>query len=153
MALVDGINHVASITPDFDRLAGFYKHVFDAEVVADVQTHGLRHGFIQIGPTCVLHAFEVTDNEWTKPGQEMFERGRLDHIAINAASKDAFDTIRERLIAEGLSDGTITDFGAIFSVFFRDPDGMDAEVCVMKEGRAWSDSREPEGWVPPNQRG
>jgi catechol 2,3-dioxygenase-like lactoylglutathione lyase family enzyme len=150
--LLEGINHVASVTADLDRLADFYKRVFDAELVADMQTDGPRHGFIQIGPTCVLHAFEFGDSEWTKPGQKIFERGRLDHIAINAASREGFDTIRERLMAEGVSDGTITDFGAVFSVFFRDPDGMDAEVCVMKEGRSWSDSREPEGWVPPNQR-
>jgi catechol 2,3-dioxygenase-like lactoylglutathione lyase family enzyme len=153
MALVDGINHVAFITRDFDRLADFYRRVFDAEVVLDVNdARGLRHGMIQIGATCVLHAFEMADSPQAEPGQQMFERGRLDHIAINAASKDAFQALRERLIEAGASDGTITDFGAILSVFFRDPDGMEAEMCVMKEGVSMSETRPPEGWVPPPLR-
>jgi hypothetical protein len=36
------------------------------------------------------------------PGrQEIFQRGRLDHFALNAASEEAFREIRRRLIAEG----------------------------------------------------
>jgi hypothetical protein len=33
----------------------------------------------------------------------------------------------------GASDGTITDFGAALSVFFRDPDGLEAEVVWNKD--------------------
>jgi hypothetical protein len=47
-----------------------------------------------------------------------------------AASLDAFDTIRERLIARGSTDGFVTDFGPILSLFFVDPDGLEGEVCV-----------------------
>jgi len=60
----------------------------------------------------------------------MFGRGRLDHFALQAASVDAFDTIRERLIARGAADSFVTDFGPVLSVFFRDPDGLEGEVCV-----------------------
>ena len=28
------------------------------------------------------------------------------------------------------SDGFVTDFGPILSLFFRDPDGLEGEVCV-----------------------
>lgn len=152
MGLVDGINHVAFITRDLDRLADFYRRIFDAALVLDITGHGLRHGMIQIGPACVLHAFEMPDSPQAEPGQKIFERGRLDHIAISAASKDAFDALRERLVAAGASDGTVTDFGALLSVFFRDPDGMEAEVCWKKEEVSWSEGREPEGWVPPQER-
>jgi hypothetical protein len=54
----------------------------------------------------------------------------LDHFALQAASKEAFDEIRQRLIVSGASDGFVTDFGPILSVFFRDPDGLEGEVCV-----------------------
>ena len=60
----------------------------------------------------------------------MFGRGRIDHIGLLAASIEAFDTIRERLIAKGSTDGFVTDFGAILSLFFIDPDGLEGEVCV-----------------------
>ena len=60
----------------------------------------------------------------------MFGRGRIDHLALHAESLGAFETIRDRLIACGASDGFVTDFGPILSVFFRDPDGLECEVCV-----------------------
>jgi len=34
-------------------------------------------------------------------------------------------------MARGASDGFVTDFGPLLSVFFRDPDGLEAEVCVV----------------------
>jgi hypothetical protein len=61
----------------------------------------------------------------------MFGRGRIDHIALHSESLQAFETIRDRLIARGASDGFVTDFGPILSVFFRDPDGLECEVCVQ----------------------
>jgi catechol 2,3-dioxygenase-like lactoylglutathione lyase family enzyme len=61
----------------------------------------------------------------------MFGRGRLDHLALQAESIEAFETIRDRLIARGAADEFVTDFGPILSVFFRDPDGLECEVCVV----------------------
>lgn len=148
--LVDGINHVAFVTEDIDRLASFYKDVFEADVAVDIRDHGIRHAFIELGPSCVLHPFEIGDNPHATGNPQIFHRGHLDHIAINAVSREAFDTIRRRLIDAGASDGTITDFGAVLSIFFRDPDGMDAEVCVMNA--LWSVSQTPEGWKPPQDR-
>ena len=60
----------------------------------------------------------------------MFSRGRLDHIGLRAASVDAFDEIRDRLMNVGASDGFVTDFGPVLSLFFTDPDGLEGEVCV-----------------------
>jgi catechol 2,3-dioxygenase-like lactoylglutathione lyase family enzyme len=147
MGLVNGINHVAFVTADLDRLAEFYKRIFDANVVVDFTEGPMRHAGIEIGPDCVLHAFEFADSEWAKPGQLMFRRGRLDHIAINASSQRAWDTIRERLISYGAADA-VTDFGGMLSFFFTDPDGMEAEVCVMKEGKTWADMGTPADFQP-----
>jgi hypothetical protein len=60
----------------------------------------------------------------------MFGRGRLDHLALQAASLEAFEEIRRRLRARGAADDFVTDFGPILSLFFRDPDGLECEVCV-----------------------
>jgi hypothetical protein len=60
----------------------------------------------------------------------MFGRGRLDHVGFQATSMDAFEEIRRRLLARGACDEFVTDFGPALSLFFRDPDGLEAEVCV-----------------------
>jgi catechol 2,3-dioxygenase-like lactoylglutathione lyase family enzyme len=130
--LLDGINHVAIITSDTERLHAFYRDVFDATVSQDItEQEGVRLSFVDVGPHTELNVFEVADNTEASRQTPMFGRGRIDHLALQAASKDAFDTIRDRLIARGSTDGFVTDFGPIFSLFFRDPDGLEAEVCVV----------------------
>jgi hypothetical protein len=51
-------------------------------------------------------------------------------MALQADSIESFEAIRERLMARGAADDFVTDFGQILSVFFRDPDGLEGEVCV-----------------------
>ena len=55
-------------------------------------------------------------------------RRELGSFTFTAESIKAFDTIRERLMARGAADAFVTDFGAILSVFFRDPDGLPLEI-------------------------
>ena len=140
MALLAGIHHVAFLSADIDRLKEFYSRVFDAKCGLDeVLEHGpwdnARHAFIDLGGGCVLHAFEVKDenSKWLQK-MPIFDRGRVDHIALQASSMEAFEALRGRLVDAGASDGTITDFGTVLSVFFRDPDGMEAEVAYWKDG-------------------
>jgi catechol 2,3-dioxygenase-like lactoylglutathione lyase family enzyme len=140
MGLLAGINHVAFISRDIDALKDFYARAFDAECILDeTLEHGpwdnARHAFIDLGGGCVLHPFERTDSTWLEK-MPIFDRGRIDHIALLAPSKEMFETVRQRLIDAGASDGTVTDFGPVFSVFFRDPDGMEAEVAYWKDGSA-----------------
>ena len=129
--LLDGVNHVAILTNDTDRLHRFYREVFDATVSRDsAERPGVRLSFVDIGPGRELNVFEVEDNTEAERQVPMFGRGRIDHLGLQAASKEAFDVIRSRLMATGASDGFVTDFGPILSVFFRDPDGLEGEVCV-----------------------
>jgi catechol 2,3-dioxygenase-like lactoylglutathione lyase family enzyme len=128
--LLDGINHVAVLTGDTDRLLQFYGEVFDATHTAMPGNDGFRMTIVWIGPTSELNVFELAGNTEHERQVPMFGRGRLDHLALQAASIEAFDEIRDRLMARGASDGFVTDFGPLLSVFFRDPDGLEAEVCV-----------------------
>ena len=129
--LLNGVNHVAILTSDSARLHAFYREVFDAPVTKDLAAgEDGRLSFIDIGPTHELNVFEIDGNTEAQRQKPMFGRGRIDHIGLLAASLDAFDTIRERLIARGATDGFVTDFGPIFSLFFVDPDGLEGEVCV-----------------------
>ncbi len=129
--LLDGVNHVAILTNDSDRLHEFYRSVFDATVERDAQVGpGVRLSFVDIGPDSQLNVFQVDASSEADRQTPMFGRGRIDHLGLQAASKEAFDTIRQRLIKAGASDGFVTDFGPMLSVFFRDPDGLEGEVCV-----------------------
>lgn len=129
--LLDGVNDVAVLTGDSDRLHAFYRDVFDATVSAEQDVgEGMRLSFIDIGGDRELNVFEVEGNTESQRQRPMFGRGRLDHIGLQAASVGAFDTIRDRLIACGSTDGFVTDFGPVLSLFFIDPDGLEGEVCV-----------------------
>jgi catechol 2,3-dioxygenase-like lactoylglutathione lyase family enzyme len=129
--LLDGMNHVAILTGDTGRLHAFYRDVFDATVSHDLEEQdGVRLSFVDVGPHTELNVFEVTGNTESLRQTPMFGRGRIDHLALQAASLHAFQTIRDRLIARGATDGFVTDFGPILSLFFRDPDGLECEVCV-----------------------
>ena len=132
--LLNGFNHVAVLTNDTERLQAFYTEVFDAEVLRDgpeVDDHpDVRMTVIHVGPTAELNVFQIVGNTEADHQTPIFGRGRLDHLALQAESLEAFETIRGRLIARGAADEFVTDFGPILSVFFRDPDGLECEVCV-----------------------
>jgi catechol 2,3-dioxygenase-like lactoylglutathione lyase family enzyme len=132
--LTDGFNHVAFLTRDMDRLKAFYEDVFEAVVLRDGQEapgrDGVRMATIDVGPHSAFNVFQVDGSTEADRQTPMFGRGRIDHLALQAESLEAFETIRERLMARGAADDFVTDFGAILSVFFRDPDGLECEVCV-----------------------
>jgi catechol 2,3-dioxygenase-like lactoylglutathione lyase family enzyme len=130
--LLNGLNHVAILTNDTDRLHAFYEEVFEATIQAvgaEVEP-GLRMSIIHVGPFSELNVFEIEGNSEADRQTPMFGRGRIDHLALQAASVESFDTIRDRLIARGAADEFVTDFGPMLSIFFHDPDGLECEVCV-----------------------
>jgi catechol 2,3-dioxygenase-like lactoylglutathione lyase family enzyme len=132
--LLSGFNHVATLTNDSDRLHAFYRDVFDAEVSRDgaefPDQKGPRLSIIRIGPGAELNVFEIEGNTEAQRQTPMFGRGRIDHLALQAASLEAFEEARARLMARGAADEFVTDFGQILSVFFRDPDGLECELTV-----------------------
>ena len=133
--LLDGINHIAWISKDAARLSRFYAEVFDADV-GPTRAHGQDSKetmtVIRIGPHTMLNIFVIEGNTEAERQTPMWGRGRIDHFGLQAASPEAFATIRQRLIDNAASDGTINDFGAVHSIFFRDPDGLEGEVLIAK---------------------
>lgn len=134
MALTAGTHHVATLTADLDRLIEFYAGVFEAEVTLDMNEDGVRHAFIDLGGSFVLHPFQISWAEVPQGEQAIFERGRIDHLALRAESAEDFWTLRERIHQAGASDneGKVTDLGPLLSAGFVDPDGVWGEVCWDK---------------------
>lgn len=97
--LTDGFNHVGLLTNDSDRLHAFYREVFDAEVEPERPDSGedrskVRMSIVHVGPHTELNGFEVDGNTEADRQVPMFGRGRLDHLALQAASLAAFEEIR-----------------------------------------------------------
>jgi len=132
--LLNGINHVATLTGDTDRLHAFYQEVFEAQIISDMaqapEGPGVRLSIIDIGGGAMLNVFEIDGNSEADRQVPMFGRGRIDHIGLRARDLAAFEEIRDRLIRRGAADAFVTDFGAELSIFFRDPDGLEGEVLV-----------------------
>jgi catechol 2,3-dioxygenase-like lactoylglutathione lyase family enzyme len=130
--LLQGIDHVATITRDGDRLKQFYIDMFEATVERDGPEFpgGPRMIILNLGPGSELNVFEIEDNDQADHQTPMFGRGRLDHVGLQAADLAAFSQIRDRLIAAGAADRVVTEFGRKLSLFFRDPDQMECEVLV-----------------------
>ena len=97
--LLKGLNHVAVITNDATRLNDFYREVFEAEILRDGPEpidggQGPRLSIIKIGDWAELNVFELEGNTEADRQTPMFGRGRLDHLALQAASLEDFEEIR-----------------------------------------------------------
>lgn len=132
MPISTGFNHVATGTANLDRVVAFYRTVFDAELtfeMAATDDHP-RMAILDLGGGSALNVFEQPEGtlvgDRTAPGG----RGPIDHYGVAVASRADLDQIRDRLLAAGADIGEIHRLGDIWSLFFRDPDGMELEVCT-----------------------
>ena len=125
-----GFDHVAVLTRDLDAFVAFYEDVFGASSEGGLTQDGVRMVVLRIAAGSEINVFQIDGNDEAIHQTPIFGRGRLDHFAFRAASLDDFDRLRDRLVERGCSDGFVTDFGHVLSVFFRDPEGLEAEVCV-----------------------
>lgn len=142
-----GIHHLSTLTADMDRLIGFYERVFDARVTLDMEEDGLRHTFIELGSGTVLHPFQIPGIDVPQDETPMFQRGRLDHFGLNAATESAFWELRRRVMDEGAGDGLVTDMGPLLSVSFTDPDGNGLEVMWVKPGMPVEETKPRAEWT------
>ena len=128
--MLAGFDHVAVLTADLERFVRFYQDVFGARVEGRLIEDGLTMAVLRIGPTSEINVFEIAGNDEAARQTPIFGRGRLDHFAFRAESLEQFDQLRDELMRRGCTDGFVTDFGQVLSVFFRDPEGLELEVCV-----------------------
>lgn len=146
MKLLDGINHVAVLTPDLNRLVRFYRRVFEAKVELEMKEENVHLALINVGPNAVLSAYQLSALDVPAADRPRFQRGRHDHLGFNAADEDAFRELRKRLLAEEATDGVVTDVGPARMFTFADPDGWEAEVMWMKPDVPWSTHKRPAYW-------
>ena len=74
--------------------------------------------------------FEVGGNDIVGDRRRIGGRGAIDHFGLAVADRASLDATRDRLVAAGADEvGDVQRLGAEWSLFFRDPDGMELEVC------------------------
>ena len=136
MPISKGFNHVATLTTDLDRHAEWWGKVFGATVTfkMDAATPDHPRMFIlDVGGGAALNVFEVSEEEIIGERRRQGGRGAIDHFAIAVDSLATLEAIKQRLIDAGADIGEIQRLGPEWSLFFRDVDGMELEVCAAAE--------------------
>jgi catechol 2,3-dioxygenase-like lactoylglutathione lyase family enzyme len=133
MPITNGFNHVATLTTDMDLTVGFYQQAFEAVVTYEVPRSD-NHPWMKIldlGGGAALNVFEAAAEEIIGERRRQGGRGAIDHFALAVDSRGTLEQVRERLVAAGAQEvGDIQQLGSEWSLFFRDPDGMELEVCA-----------------------
>jgi catechol 2,3-dioxygenase-like lactoylglutathione lyase family enzyme len=135
MPITTGFNHVATMTADLDRLVAFYRAAFDAEITFEMDAEGdhPRMVILDLGGGAALNAFEVEAGSIIGEQRTIGARGAIDHFALAVDSKPTLERVRDRLVAAGADIGEIQRLGGEWSLFFRDVDGMELEVCCRAD--------------------
>lgn len=132
MPLTTGFNHVATLTTDMDQTIRFYEEAFDATVTFEI-TKTEHHPWMKVldlGGGAALNVFEAPAATIIGERRRQGGRGAIDHYALAVNTLATLGAVRERLVAAGAQEvGDIQQLGPEWSLFFRDPDGMELEVC------------------------
>jgi catechol 2,3-dioxygenase-like lactoylglutathione lyase family enzyme len=132
MPISSGFNHVATLTTDMDLTVGFYESVFDAVVTFTMEKTD-DHPYmkvVELGGGSALNVFEVEPDEIIGDRRRQGGRGAIDHYAVQVDDRATLELVKARLHDAGAQEvGGIQMLGDILSLFFRDPDGMELEVC------------------------
>jgi catechol 2,3-dioxygenase-like lactoylglutathione lyase family enzyme len=132
MPITTGFNHVATLTHDMDLTVGFYEQVFGAEVVHVIEPTD-EHPYMKIvdvGGGAALNIFEVAADTIIGERRRQGGRGAVDHFAFAVADRATLEEVADRMRAAGAQEvGEIQQLGGELSLFFRDPGGMELEVC------------------------
>ena len=132
MAVTAGFNHVATVTSDLDRTKQFYADAFGAEVsfeMAATPDHP-RMAILELGGGAALNVFEAPEDTIVGDRRTQGGRGPIDHYGIAVDSLTTLQQVKGRLVAAGAEIGEIQRLGPGWSLFFRDLDGMELEVCA-----------------------
>jgi catechol 2,3-dioxygenase-like lactoylglutathione lyase family enzyme len=132
MPITAGFNHVATLTADADRTVAFYRGAFGAEVTFEMaaQDDHPRMLILDLGGGAALNVFEVPTADIIGERRSQGHRGAIDHFGLAVDSLATLEQVRDRLTAAGADIGEIQRLGGEWSLFFRDLDGMELEVCA-----------------------
>lgn len=132
MPITRGFNHIATLTTDLDRHADFYGRAFGATVTFRMEAtpDHPRMFILDLGGGAALNVFEVPEEDMIGERLRQGHRGAIDHFGLAVESRAQLEEARGRLVDAGAHVGEIQRLGDDWSLFFRDVDGMELEVCA-----------------------
>lgn len=133
MPLTNGFNHVATMTADLDRFQAWYSRIFDTVTVFEMAARDdhPRMAIVDMGGGAALNVFEVPAESIIGERRTIGARGAIDHFGISVPDLAALEQVQTRLEEVGAEMGEIQVLGGdTHSLFFRDVDGMELEVCA-----------------------
>src|SRR5688500_1378605 len=113
MPITTRINHIATLTPDMDRLVRFYTEAFGAKVTFELtatEEHP-RMVVLDLGGGGALNVFEVAEDQIIGARRTIGGRGPIDHSGIAVDSHATLSALRERMVAAGAEIGEIQRLG------------------------------------------
>jgi catechol 2,3-dioxygenase-like lactoylglutathione lyase family enzyme len=110
--------------------------VFDATLTLEIPAsdNHRRMVILDLGGGGALNVAEQPADQIIGDRERSGGRGPIDHYGIGVATRADLDEMRERLVAAAADVGDIQRLGNTWSLFFRDPDGMELEVCTPADG-------------------
>lgn len=134
-----GLHHVRLTVTDIERSRAFYRDLLGFQVVAEspgspadpairADPYQLYGGCVFTANGMLLGLRPVAD----AGDQFVSERVGLDHLSFTVGSRADLEGAAERLAAEGVTHGEITDLAAfgIAILSFSDPDGIHLELTA-----------------------
>ena len=136
MPITTGFNHVATLTTDMNLTVRFYEEAFGGTVTYEVPKSD-DHPWMKIvdlGGGASLNIFEADAEAMIGERRRQGGRGAIDHFALAVDSRATLEAVQQRLRDAGAQEvGEIQRLGDELSLFFRDPDGMELEVCCSAD--------------------
>ncbi|MFL9903617.1 VOC family protein [Paraburkholderia fungorum] len=132
---IRGLSHHAYYTADAEKTRHFYEDILELPMtialrIPDEVFTGKPspycHFFFEMGDGSSIAFFDYPD---IFDGEPPFTVSTVyhHHIAVNVDSVEAIEYFQKKLSSEGY-EGTYVDHGTFFSLYLRDPNGMNLEL-------------------------
>jgi glyoxylase I family protein len=134
-----GIHHLRLTVTDIARSKAFYSTLLGREPVIDhsdaVDEPGVRQDQSRFfGGVVYSFGDQVLGLRPVAEAGDTFSSTRvgLDHLGLLVASRADLDRAAERLSADGVPHGEVTDIGPMTILSLQDPDDVNLELCYPK---------------------
>lgn len=154
-----GMHHLGLATHDMEATLDFYENVLGLKVrVCDLlRPEGggtIRHAFMDLGAGEMIAFMECNNVPWVPgdfdPGinRGLGIKGGVIHFAFKATDEADLHDRRTELRDRGVEVSEVVDHGWCKSIYFRDPNGIQLEYCVLTTalGDELVADRSGDGW-------
>jgi len=139
-----GFHHVGLATHDMDATLAFYEDIlgFQTRVCDIIQPDAggaIRHAFLDAGNGEMIAFMEcnevpgISDDFDAGINSGLGIAGGVMHFAFKADSVTDLATKKEHLASKTINVTDIVDHGWCQSIYFKDPNGLQLEYCVVTE--------------------